>query len=199
VGVSDRIPGQNRFALTFDDGPHPEGTPAVLAELDRLGVKATFFLVGEQVERYPALAAEVVAAGHRIGVHCFSHRNLLARTPRRTVADLRRAEGAIRWATGVVPTLYRPPYGVLNLAALAYAHRRGWQTYLWTTWGKDWEARATPESIAARFLATAGPGGVGLLHDADHYSDPGSHWRTAAAIEPIVAGLLGRQLVFALL
>jgi len=194
LGVGDRLDGERGFALTFDDGPHPQGTPEVLAELDRLGVQATFFLVGEQVLRYPSLAAEIAAAGHRVGVHCFSHRNLLARSPRRAVADIKRAEQAIAEATGIAPALYRPPYGVLSAAALAYAHTRGWRTYLWTAWGRDWEATATPASIARLLLRSAGPGGVGLLHDADHYSAPGSHRKTAAALGAICAGLAERGL-----
>jgi peptidoglycan-N-acetylglucosamine deacetylase len=64
-------------ALTFDDGPHPEGTPQVLEELREAGAAATFFLVGEQVVRRPALAAEIVAAGHRVELHCHRHRNML--------------------------------------------------------------------------------------------------------------------------
>src|SRR4051794_28550205 len=77
-------------AITFDDGPHPQGTPAVLEVLDRAGVHATFFLVGEQVERRPALAAEIAAAGHRVAVHGQRHRNLLRLTPRALADDLDR-------------------------------------------------------------------------------------------------------------
>src|SRR5207249_9278537 len=83
LGVERRLePGDGSVALTFDDGPHPEGTPAVLEELDRRGALATFFLVGEQVERRPALAAEIAAAGHRIALHGHLHRNLLRVPPR---------------------------------------------------------------------------------------------------------------------
>src|SRR5689334_7544155 len=76
-GVEDQIEPGAHVGLTFDDGPHVEGTPAVLETLREAGATATFFLVGEQVERMPALAAEVAAAGHAIGVHCRRHRNLM--------------------------------------------------------------------------------------------------------------------------
>jgi|SRR5579875_343748 len=193
LGVEDRVP-DGGFALTFDDGPHPQGTPAALEVLAKQRVKATFFLVGEQVVRYRSLAEEVAAAGHRIGVHCFSHRNLLGRLPVAVWDDLARAEEAIATATGKTPDIYRPPYGVLSLAALTFARRRGWRTYLWTAWGRDWERTASPRSIASLLLAKAGPGGVGLLHDADHYSAPGSHLRTAAALPLIFEGLASLSL-----
>src|SRR5207342_702250 len=86
-----RRAGAAGVALTFDDGPHPQGTPATLAALDAAGARATFFLVGEQVRAYPALAAEIVAAGHAVAVHGDRHRNLLRVPPRALTADLDRA------------------------------------------------------------------------------------------------------------
>ncbi len=111
-------PAARGYALTFDDGPHPQGTPAVLEMLARERVRATFFLVGEQVLRNPALAREIADAGHGIALHCHRHRNLLRLTPRQVREDIARAEDAIAAHTGCSPTLYRPPYGVLNAAAL---------------------------------------------------------------------------------
>ena len=80
--IPRRLASPSGIAITFDDGPHAEGTPAVLRELERAGARATFFLVGEQVERLPALAAEIAARGHEIGIHGFRHTLLLRRTPR---------------------------------------------------------------------------------------------------------------------
>jgi peptidoglycan/xylan/chitin deacetylase (PgdA/CDA1 family) len=194
LGVEDRTTGGEGFALTFDDGPHAEGTPAVLELLAGAGVRATFFLVGEQVRRNASLAREIVAAGHGIGLHCERHRNLLRLTPAQTRSDIERAEQAIGEATGVAPTLYRPPYGVLNAAALRLARRRGWRTLLWSHWGWDWERRATPESIAARVTEGVGPGAVLLLHDADDYSAPGSWRRTVQALPRVLAALAEREL-----
>jgi peptidoglycan/xylan/chitin deacetylase (PgdA/CDA1 family) len=94
-------------AVTFDDGPHPQGTPAVLEALRNAGAQATFFLVGEQVERNPSLAAEIGAAGHTIALHGHRHRNSLRLTPRAFESDLARGIGAIAEATGDEPDIHR--------------------------------------------------------------------------------------------
>jgi peptidoglycan-N-acetylglucosamine deacetylase len=190
LGIEDRTAGGSGYALTFDDGPHPQGTPAVLEILAAANVRATFFLVGEQVRRDPGLAGEIVAAGHGVGVHCHRHRNLLRLTPWQVREDILRALEIIERATGGSPALYRPPYGTSNAFALAFARRQGWRTLLWSHWGRDWEASATPESIAARVTGGAGEGSVLLLHDADDYSAPGSWRRTVAAL-PLVLDRLG--------
>jgi len=186
LGVEDRTATGTGWALTFDDGPHAQGTPAVLDVLARDGAVATFFLVGEQVLRNPAIPGEIVAAGHEIGLHCHRHRNLLRLAPWQVRDDIERAQAAIEDATGISPSLYRPPYGVLNATALRLARRDGRRTLLWTHWGRDWEARATPESIAARLTTGAGEGSVLLLHDADDYGAPGSWRRTALALPRVL-------------
>jgi peptidoglycan/xylan/chitin deacetylase (PgdA/CDA1 family) len=160
------------------------------------GVRATFYLVGEQVARDPSLAAEVVAAGHRIGLHCDRHRNLLRLGPRAVWEDIARARARIEAATGAPIELYRPPYGVFNAAALAIARAHAWRSVLWTHWGRDWEARATPASIAGRLTGPGlGPGSVLLAHDADDYSAPGSWRRTVAALPLVLDELERRRLV----
>ncbi len=182
LGVKDRTASEHGWALTFDDGPHAQGTPAVLEILARRGVPATFFLVGEQVLRNPSIPAEILAAGHTIGLHCHRHRNLLRLSPWQVREDLTRAQAAIEDAAGVSPTLYRPPYGVLNATALRLARRAGRRTLLWTHWGRDWEKHATPESIAARVTDGVDEGSILLLHDADDYSAPDSWRRTVLAL-----------------
>jgi peptidoglycan/xylan/chitin deacetylase (PgdA/CDA1 family) len=194
LGVEDRNASGTGYALTFDDGPHAQGTPAVLDVLAASGVRATFFLVGEQLRRNPTLGAEIVAAGHLVGLHCDRHRNLLRLAPWQVRADIDRAQATIEDLAGCSPALYRPPYGALNASALRLAKRRGWRTLLWSHWGRDWEARATAESITARATDGAGEGAVLLLHDADDYSAPGSWRRTAAALPRILATLDARGL-----
>ena len=189
LGVEDRTASGRGYALTFDDGPHPLGTPAVLALLDDARVSATFFLVGEQVRRNPGLARELVDSGHTIGLHCNRHRNLLRLAPWQVREDLDRAQAAIEDATGSSPSLYRPPYGVLNAEALRQARVRGWRTVLWSHWGRDWEERATPTSIAERVTAGVREGAVLLLHDADDYSAEGSWRRTVGALPRVFAAL----------
>jgi peptidoglycan/xylan/chitin deacetylase (PgdA/CDA1 family) len=194
LGVEDATSDGCDCALTFDDGPHAQGTPAVLELLADAHAHATFFLVGEQIARNPSLPGEIVAAGHGIGLHCHRHRNLLRLAPWQVREDVARAQAAIEDATGISPTLYRPPYGVLNGAALKLARERGWRTLLWSQWGRDWERRATPASIAARVTDGVGEGAVLLLHDADDYSAPDSWRRTVAALPRVLATLAERGL-----
>jgi peptidoglycan/xylan/chitin deacetylase (PgdA/CDA1 family) len=184
LGVPRRL--EAGVAITFDDGPHPQGTPAVLEVLERAGARATFFLVGEQVERRPALAAEIAAAGHRIGLHGQRHRNLLRLTPRALADDLDRAGSVIAEATGTAPDLYRPPYGIFSAGGLALVRLRELGPLLWSRWGHDWRARATPGSIAAEVTRDLRPGEVLLLHDADFYSAEGSWRRTVAALPRVL-------------
>jgi peptidoglycan/xylan/chitin deacetylase (PgdA/CDA1 family) len=197
LGISARTASGAGVALTFDDGPHPEGTAAVLEVLRAWNAPATFFLVGEQVARAPALAAEVAAAGHGIALHCNRHRNMLRLTPWQVRDDLDRALERIVSATGVEPALHRAPYGVYSLAGLWLARQRGLRPLLWTHWGRDWSSGATPDSIAS--LATAGlrAGSVLLLHDADTYSSPGSWRRTAAALPRVIEAIEAAGLEFA--
>jgi peptidoglycan-N-acetylglucosamine deacetylase len=182
-------------ALTFDDGPHAEGTPAALDALARAGAPATFFLVGEQVARNPRLAAEIVSAGHAVALHGFTHRNQLRLAPGVVREDLRRGAAAIEEATGVSPTMYRPPYGIFSAGGLRVVRAAGYAPWLWSRWGRDWRADATPEGIAAKATDDLGAGDVVLLHDADHYSAGGSHRRTAAALPLILEAVNRRGLV----
>lgn len=194
LGVEDRTASGHGYALTFDDGPHAQGTPAVLEILAAAGVRATFFLVGEQLRRNPSLGREIVAAGHEIGLHCDRHRNLLRLAPWQVRTDIARARATIEDESGRSPKLYRPPYGVLNATALRVARGHGWRTVLWSHWGKDWQARATPESIAARVTDGVDEGAVLLLHDADDYSASGSWRRTLAALPRVLDTLAQRGL-----
>jgi len=191
LGIQHRQEGEG-VALTFDDGPHPQGTPLVLETLREAGVTATFFLAGEQAVRRPALVAEIVAAGHRAELHCHRHRNLLRLTRGQFLEDAERARAAIEEASGQRVVAYRPPYGIFSGAALRAVRRRGWLPVLWSRWGRDWTRRATSHSIARRATSSARDGDILLLHDSDAYSAPGSWVRTAAAL-PIILEELDRR------
>ncbi len=180
-----RQEGVKGVALTFDDGPHPQGTPIVLEILREAEARATFFLVGEQVERRPALAAEIVAAGHRVELHCYRHRNALRLTGRQFLDDAERGCAAIEEASGQSIADHRPPYGIYSAAALRACQRREWRPVLWSKWGRDWRGRAMARSIAELATGSARDGDIVLLHDADYYSAPGSWARTVAAL-PII-------------
>jgi peptidoglycan-N-acetylglucosamine deacetylase len=183
--IRDRVDDRSAVGLTFDDGPHPEGTPAVMKALAAGGASATFFVAGEQVVQRPALAAEILAAGHRVALHCFRHRSFIRLTPREAREDLARGAAAIEDATGVAVTQFRPPFGYLTAAALSYARARGWEVVLWKRIGYDWRPSATPERIARRATRGLRGGEVIVLHDADFYSSPGS-WRATAGSLPLV-------------
>ena len=195
VGVPRGLMGARGVALTFDDGPHPEGTPAVLERLAGAGAVATFFLIGEQVERRPELAARIAAAGHLVAVHGHRHRLQLRMTAAEVAADIARARAAIEDAVGDGGVIWhRPPYGIYSPAGLRAARETGLQPLLWSRWGKDWRKFTTPSRIAARATRAVVPGDVILLHDADFYSSRDSHRRTAAALEMILTELERRKI-----
>ena len=180
------------LALTFDDGPQREGTPAVLEALDRLGWRATFFLLGCAVRAEPQVAAQVAAAGHEIAVHGDRHRYLLTRTPGAARDDLARAIRSVTEATGSVPHWYRPPYGVLTTGGLLAARATGVRPVLWSAWGRDWTASASPRSVVDELCSGVLDGGTALLHDSDVTSAAGS-WRTTVAALPLLAEEVARR------
>lgn len=180
------LPSETGVLLTFDDGPHPLGTPAVLAELERARAPAVFFVSGEQAARYPELVGEIAAAGHELALHGYRHQTRRQWSRRLLTDDTRRALEAVSAAAGVVPRLYRPPHGLFTLTGLQLVRGLGLEPLLWSKWARDWERRATASTIAYRATADIRAGDVVLLHDADHYGAHGSWRRTAAALPQIV-------------
>lgn len=183
-------PGTGAVAITFDDGPDPEGTPAVLDVLGALGLPATFFCLGAQVDARPELVGRLVTAGHTVATHGYHHAHHLAHGPRWVHADLGRAVRSLA-DCGVVPRWYRPTYGQLTGATLLAARRHGLRTVLWSAWGREWST-TDPNAVAERVTARLGPGAVVLLHDSDRFGSPGM-WRTALAALPLLARELGRR------
>jgi peptidoglycan-N-acetylglucosamine deacetylase len=190
--IRDRVPAHDAVGLTFDDGPHPAATPAVLEALG--DHPATFFLIGEQVEKHPGAAAAIVDAGHEAALHAFTHRNLLRLRPREARDDLLRGAAAIEDATGREVRFFRPPYGYLSAAAYSLARREGWQTVLWKRIGWDWTASATPASIVRRLTKGLRGAEILVLHDSDAYATPGSWRQTVAAVPLLLAELAERGL-----
>jgi len=195
LGVPRRLPsGARGVALTFDDGPHPEGTPALLDLLGEANARAIFFLVGEQAERWPELAGRIAAEGHQVALHGYRHRNLLRVPPPALARDLELGARVVEETSGRTPVLYRPPYGIFSPAGLRLVRRRGWKPLLWSRWGHDWRRFITPERIAREVSRDLTDGDVLLLHDADHYNAAGSWRNTLAAMPRILAELARREL-----
>ncbi len=183
------LAGEPGVAITFDDGPHPEGTPAMLEILARHGAHATFFVIGEQVTKRPELLRRVQEEGHAIALHGYQHGLHLRRGRTELEDDFTRGTAAIEDATGTSPAYHRPPYGIYSPASLQIAKARGLQPLLWSAWGKDWRRLTTPERIAGRVVGGIQAADVILLHDADFYSAKRSHERTAKALELVLARL----------
>jgi peptidoglycan-N-acetylglucosamine deacetylase len=190
------LPGLERLdhgvALTFDDGPDPDATPAVLDALDSLDMRATFFLVGEQVEAHPKLAQEIAQRGHDVQAHCFDHTHHEALPD--PAHDLRQTIEAIVDATGVAPTHQRPPYGRFTPASHAACLEAGLQPVYWSAWGEDWEDLG-PDRIADVVSRDLSDGLVILLHDSARYASRPSARATAAAIPLIGAAMAEASLL----
>ncbi len=154
-------------ALTIDDGPHYKTTPEVLAVLKEKGVRATFFVLGENVDRRPELLAREVADGHEIAVHGYHHISLTRQDKAAVAAELERAEQAIGRGTAVKPRLFRPPGGHYNAAVVAAARERGYTMVLWDVDPHDW-ARPPAEDVVKTVLRQATPGSIVLLHDGQY-------------------------------
>lgn len=188
------VGARGHVALTFDDGPDPASTPQFLEVLDTLGWRATFFMLGDMARRAPGLAAEVAAAGHEIGIHGDRHRSQLRLTPRAIADDLARARDVIHESTGVEPVWFRPPYGTLSLGGLRGARRADLRTVLWTAWGRDWRADATPDSVVTDVLHGYVDGGTVLLHDSDCTSAEDCWQAPLAALPRLATELESRSL-----
>lgn len=157
--------GSNRrrsIALTFDDGP-TEGTLALLDYLESQRAMATFFQCGMNVRRFPHIAGRVVAAGHELGNHTFSHPRLLFRSPEFIDREISEAQKIIQMETGITPMLFRPPYGFRWPGIRAVQHKLSLLGVMWTVIGYDWRWSAT--RIADYVLARSFPGGIICLHD----------------------------------
>jgi len=162
VGVAERV-----VALTFDDGPRPPFTNAILDVLRDQGVVATFFLVGQNVERHPELARRIVREGHAVGNHGWAHRALDSLSTRAAHDEIGRGANAIRRATGVQPRILRPPFGALDdriRGPDGVAADHGQTLVMWSVEARDWGTRS-PLEVAVGTLRKVEPGAVILLHD----------------------------------
>ncbi len=185
-GVESGSFGSDRYALTFDDGPDRDATPSVLEALSASDALATFFMVGEQVERWPDIARDVANRGHEVACHGFDHTGHPERPDEEVRDDIRRAVDVIESTTGVQPKLFRPPYGRFCEASYAACEELGMERIYWSAWGADWDP-VDSETIAQTVLGDIKDGAIVLLHDSQRYADRKSARPTAEATPSIVA------------
>ncbi len=155
-------------ALTFDDGPHPRWTPALLDVLARHGAKATHFFVGEAAARHPDLAAAVADAGHALGSHTYSHPSLVRLEPAAAEREVAAGHDALG---DLASPLFRPPYGHYDLRVARAVRRRGLSCVAWSAHVEDWLPLGADE-LARRIGGALRPGAVLLLHEALHTRAP---------------------------
>lgn len=174
--------GAPRIALTFDDGPHPRGTPGVLEVLAELDVPATFFVIGRHVEAHPDLVRCIVESGHAVGNHTYAHaRDATFRSRRHWRDELARADAAIADAAGVVPRWFRPPMGFKTPLVMRAARDGGRVVVTWSRRGFDGRPTTAP-AIRRRLAGPVGPGDIVLLHDG---VEPGGRRDPCATVEAL--------------
>ncbi|MDE2141894.1 MAG: polysaccharide deacetylase family protein [Elusimicrobia bacterium] len=175
-------------ALTFDDGPSPY-TAQVLDVLKREGVKATFFLCGENAERYPELVRRIRAEGHQIGNHTYSHPYLYLMREADIASEIDRTQTILEKISGSRPTLFRPPYGVRWFSLWPLLRERGLTMVMWSDRGYD--GRFDARGVAKTTLDQLAPGAIILLHDGFETHAPSDVDRSATvgALPAIIAGV----------
>lgn len=190
-------PKAKTIAITFDDGPDPEWTPKVLDLLRAQRIKATFFVVGTEVAAHPDLARRIVAEGHQIGVHTFTHANLSTVPGWRRSLELRQSQLILAGATGVSTPLLRPPYSSepdaltnADWSAIKHAREAGYLTVLTTQDSEDWRRPGTNQVIA-NSMPKGTAGQVLLMHDAG-----GDRSETLAALQRLIPVLKARHFQF---
>jgi peptidoglycan/xylan/chitin deacetylase (PgdA/CDA1 family) len=184
---------ENHVYLTFDDGPHPAATPAVLQALRERGIRATFFVVGQNVERQQELASRIVSDGHTLGSHGHTHRRLMFQRPDLIGPEIARSDEAIEAVSGKIPILFRPPYGAFGPTLLKILRQRKKQLALWSLDTRDFTAR-DPDAFVAETYRLVEPGAIVLMHDNEDTAG-----RIGRMLPPLLDRLLERHLTFAAL
>ena len=148
-------------ALSLDDGPTPEGTTAALAALERGGARATFFVIGRQVERRPGEVRRLLAAGHEVANHSWSHRWMIGRSSAWYDEEIARTAAALRRLGARGPLLFRPPFGKKLFGLPRAAQRQRHRLVMWDVAEPDTE---DPRAYAAHIVERARPGSIILMH-----------------------------------
>ena len=196
-GLERLEPGEGRIGLTFDDGPDPDATPAVLDALEQAGATATFFFVGEQVVEHRALAREVADRGHEVALHGYEHVEH-DELGGRVRDDLARGVGTLEVACGRAPRRFRPPYGRFSETSYEACLALGLEPVYWSAWGGDWEP-VPAERIADLATRDLEEGLILGLHDSARYAYRDSAAPTAEALPAIAAVARERGVPFGMI
>jgi peptidoglycan/xylan/chitin deacetylase (PgdA/CDA1 family) len=181
--------GGRRLALTFDDGPDPRWTPRLLDALAAVGVRGTFFPIGERAARASELVRRMVAEGHEVGNHSWSHRSLWLCGPRATEAQIQRTHDGLAEITGAAPRHFRPPWGMVNAAMFPVLRRLGERCVFWSIQSEG--RRPVPAARqVAHILGRAHAGAIVDLHDAE--GTPAAPARLMEALPALLEGLRER-------
>ncbi len=190
-GTIYRVPAAEKVvALTFDDGPSPEWTPKVLDELKKAGVKATFFMLGKNVEKYPEIVKRVVAEGHEVENHTYNHHVLIYYKMDELEKEIRDTEKAIKDITGYSTKYFRPPKAWLTGGEKRKIKEMGYEIVLWTLNSKDWVS-FHDKQITQYILYRIRPGDIILFHDsgAVFSTEGGNRKQTVRTIPRLVRKL----------
>lgn len=172
-------------SLTFDDGPNPDATPAILDALAARNIKATFFILGRHAERWPELVLRIAHEGHQIGNHGYFHRKLHFKRPFYVRQDIKLGKRAIERAGAPAPAWFRAPHGFRNPWVTTIAQSMGERVAGWSLGVWDTDNPGVKE-IVKRTVQGARGGSIILLHDGDGYDPEGDRRQTAAAVPFIV-------------
>lgn len=194
--IRRRPSAAGKVVLTFDDGPSNAYTPEILKVLAEKGVKATFFMVGSQVDKYPDIARQVAEEGHEIGNHTYGHITVPNTPPPQLTAQIMRTNLVILQHTGAYPPYLRPPRGLYDTRMRRIAKLLGQDLVLWSLSSQDWHPRATAAGITRRVVSRALAGDIILFHDSGSLlGSEGSNRRpTVDALGPIIDGLRAKGL-----
>lgn len=191
----DSKTNQKVVALTFDDGPYPPYTEQVLAILKEYNVPATFFLVGQNVEKHPDLVKRIAEEGHQIGNHTYHHVDLLKIDKKTIAEEIDRTSNVIAAITGTKPHVVRPPHGFRDPVVMEVMAERGLKVVEWSVMSKDWTNPGV-EEIVDRTVTKVKNGSIILLHDGDGIASQASRLQSVEATRRIIQTLLAQGYQF---
>jgi len=185
------------IALTFDDGPSPVWTPKILEQLQKVDVKATFFMTGEHVTRYPEVARSAVEEGHEIGNHSYGHRVLVYFTDEELTREIKDTQEAIRQATGVTTEYFRPPKAWLFRREKEIIRKMGYKIILWSLNSKDW-VNFSDKYLIRYLVRNIRSGDILLFHDSGgaFKAEGGDRQQTVRTIPLLVEKMRGKGFSF---